>query len=99
LASSWLAATKKIAVSMIYAFQHSGTDFSLGLSVRVCQYVTHALRSRSGSCAFCRHCHSSKFQNLHLISRCLWRDRFTFYSMLQARPPLPGPGKHCWACH
>jgi hypothetical protein len=30
--------------------------------VRVCQYVTHALRSRSGSCAFCRHCHSSKQQ-------------------------------------
>ena len=59
------------------AFQHSGTDFSLGLSVRVCQYVTHALRSRSGSCAFCRHCHSSKQQR---SSSC---------SCFKAFPPRP----------
>lgn len=48
----------------------------------MCQYVTHALRSRSGSCAFCRHCHSSKQQQVFLFaSSSLFRslNRISFH--------------------
>ena len=88
-------------LAQLNAFQHSGTDFSLGLSVRVCQYVTHALRSRSGSCAFCRHCHSRRGSQASqrcgpsLKSQQRRAGRIVGFKRLNSWRPLPVSGFGC----